>query len=198
MKLYFSPMACSLAVRMALVRAGLQSETEFVRVDLASGGYRSINPKGQVPALLTRDGELLTENLAILLYVAELRPEAGLAPPDRLRLLEWLSYLASEVHKAVYYPIFHPRSTAESTTFARQLAPSRFQFLENHLSRQPALLSNSEFSVADAYLLTTLQWVEAAGLSLSEYPHLKAYRSRLQKLPWVAEALQAERPLVSA
>lgn len=209
MHLYFAPMACSLASRMALYRAGLGEETEFhaVRLDnktLADGSYfRQISPKGQVPALLTRDRQLLTENCAILQYIADLAPDSGLAPApgtfQRLRLQEWLSFLSTELHKGIFATIFHPAAPEEARAFARTvLAPVRLGWLEQQLEKQPFLLQDCEFTVADAYLVTILNWFGPAGLELDAYPHLKAYQARVLPLEGVSQAQREEYRLWSA
>lgn len=207
MKLFFSPMTCSLATRIALGEAGLDSKVEFQRVDLATRtlsdgrSYLEISPKGAVAALLTDSGQLLTENAAILQYVADLTPESGLAPMagsmERYRLQEWLSFVGAELHKHVFYSIFNPYSPEATREYARtQAAGPRFQHLEHHLEQQPFLVGN-QFTVADCYLVTVLNWVERAGLDLSAYPAVSAYRERLRQRPSVARAMQTEMALLA-
>ena len=209
MDLYFSPMSCSLASRMALYQAGLDQETGFHQVILSSktladgSDYRRISPKGQVPALLTREGHLLTENGAVLQYIADLAPESKLAPPagtfQRVRLQEWLSFIATELHKAVFYTIFNPGSPEEARTYAREtLAQPRLEWVDQQLAGRDFLLEDWGFSVADAYLVTVLNWLQPAGLKLRQWPHLHAYHSRLSQLDSVARAVQAEYPLWAA
>ncbi|MBS2034636.1 glutathione S-transferase family protein [bacterium] len=202
MKLFFSPMTCSLATRIALCEAGLDGQVDFQRVDLhtrtlADGSsYLDISPKGAVAALQTEDGQLLTENAAILQYVADRAPASGLAPAagsfERYRLQEWLSFVGTELHKHVFYSIFNPFSPEASRDYARsQAAPPRFAHLEQHLKLQAFLVGN-QFTVADAYLVTVLNWVERAGLSLEPWPAVAAYRERLRQRPAVARAMQSE------
>lgn len=109
MKLYYSRGACSLAVHIALYEAGLSFQTERVdsktKVMESGGDFRTINPRGYVPVLVLDNGEQLTEAGVLLQYVADLKPAAGLAPPagtmPRYRLMEWLTYISSELHKKI-------------------------------------------------------------------------------------------------
>lgn len=203
MQLYFTPMTCSLASRMALCHAGLDAETEFLAVSLqdkrvADGrDYLEVNPKGAVPALVTREGQLLTESLAVLQYIADLAPESRLAPPQgsfqRVRLQEWLSFVACELHKAVFYSIFHPEAPEQGRQFAREvLAPPRLGRVNEQLTHQPFLLKDWGFTVADAYLATVLNWCRSAGIDLDRWPHLKAFHARVLELEGVARAQQEE------
>lgn len=198
MQLYFAPLSCSLATRIAIYEAGLTAE--FQQVELATKrtadgrDYLSINPKGQVPAFVTDDGQTLTEGPAILQYVADLRPESHLAPPagsiERSRLQQWLNYIATEIHKGVFYLIFNPAVPAEAKAFARDLVRSRYDFLSKHLQGREFLLD--EFSVADAYLVTTLGWAQPAGIDLAPWPELVRYAAGLRARPAVARALGEE------
>lgn len=209
MHLYFTPMSCSLASRMALCQAGLDHETTFHQVILASktlldgSDYRTVSPKGQVPALLTREGHLLTENAAVLQYIADLAPDSGLAPAagtfQRVKLQERLSYISSELHKAIFYTIFNPGSPEEARSYAREtLAPPRLDWVNQQLAGRDFLLEDGGFSVADAYLVTVLNWLQPAGLKLSDWPHLHAYHKRLNKLAAVARAVQEDYKLWAA
>lgn len=194
MDVFFSPMTCSLATRIALYEAGLDAtfhEVSLATKQLPDGSdYLAVNPKGQVPALRTTSGEVLTENAAVLQHVAAL----GGASLDDPRLREWLSYVGSEIHKAIYYPIFHPQSPAEVKSFSRDvLLPTRFTHLSGWLAEREHLLPT--YSVADAYLFTTLCWAEAAGVDFAAWPVLVAYRKRVGQRPAVARAVAEERAL---
>lgn len=202
MELYFAPMSCSLASRIALYEAGI--EATYVQVDRVSkqliegGDYRDVYPLGMVPALRLEDGSLLTETAAILQHVAELRPEADLAPsgPERRLLHRWLSYVGGELHKVVFYPLFHPASSDEVKRHACALAGPRLAHVDRHLRDREHLLEG--FTVADAYLFTVLGWMIATPLSLDDYPAAKAYHRRLAKRPSVARAVAEERPFFRA
>lgn len=199
-QLYFAPMTCSLASRIALYEAGV--EATFVRVDrftkrLAGGGdYRAVHPLGLVPALRLDDGTLLTETAAILQHVASLAPERGLAPgdgPERARLHQWLSFIGGELHKVIFYPQFHPDSSDEVKRHGVALAALRFAHVERHLEGREHVLD--DFSVADPYLFTVLGWTVATPIALDDYPATKAYLRRLAKRPAFARAVAEERPM---
>lgn len=202
MDLYFSPLACSLASRIALYEAG--AEARFDRVDTkaartADGAdYRRINPKGLVPALRTDDGEVLTENAAILQYIADRFPEAGLAPAgfERYRLQQWLSFVGTELHKLVFQPLLSPKYDEAAKALARSLAAERLAYLDEHLEGREHLLDR--FSVADAYLAVVLNWTGAVKLDLAPYPAIVAYRARLQARPALARAVAEEVALYQA
>lgn len=196
MDVYYSPLACSLASRIALYEAG--AEARFHRVDTKAGrtddgeDYRAINPKGLVPAIRTPEGEVLTENAAVLQYIADAHPAARLAPQgfQRHRLQQWLNFIASELHKYVFTPLLSPRHDAAAKALARENAAERFAYLNDHLTGREWLLD--EFSVADAYLAAVLNWAQAVQLDLDGYPAVIAYRDRLRARPAVARALGEE------
>ncbi|MBX3270642.1 MAG: glutathione S-transferase N-terminal domain-containing protein [Sandaracinaceae bacterium] len=200
MELYFAPMTCSLATRIALYEAGV--DATYVQVDrftkqLAGGGdYREVHPLGLVPALRLDDGTLLTETAAILQHVAALRPERRLAPTTdagRAQLQSWLSFVGGELHKVVFYPLFHPSSSDEVKRHACAHAALRLSHVDRHLEGREHLLD--DFGVADAYLFTVLGWMVATPLSLDDYPAAKAYRRRLAERPAFARAVAQERAL---
>lgn len=205
MKLYFIPLACSLAVRTALTEAGLAADYIQVKPtdhSLPDGtDFREVHPLGQVPVLALDDGTVLTEAPAILQYIADLVPEAGLAPKagtrGRTELQQWLNVVGTELHKLVFGPLLNKKAPAEARAWAQEMARPRFDYLSDHLSSRPYLLGES-FSVADAYLLAVLNWCEHAGIALSDWPALNAYRSRLRQRPSIAAAMQAELPLLKA
>lgn len=202
MDLYFSPLACSLASRIAIYEAG--ADARFNRVDTKAGrtadgaDYRRINPKGLVPALKTDDGEVLTENAAILQYIADRFPDAGLAPTgfERYRLQQWLSFVGSELHKLVFQPLLSPKTDEAAKALARSQAQERLTYLNEHLEGREYLLDR--FSVADAYLAVVLNWSQAVKLDLSPYPAVVAYRARLQARPALARAMAEELALYQA
>ncbi len=197
-KLYYSPGACSLAPHIALREAGLPFELE--KVDLGKKltekgeDFNRINPKGYVPALRLDGGELLTEVAVILQYVADRKPEAGLAPKagtlERYRLMEWLNFIASEIHKQVG-ALFHPKISGEWKESQMALASRRLEYVADALARSPYLTGDS-FTVADAYLFTTLNWCNYLKLDLGRWPRLKAYVDRVAARPAVKEAMKAE------
>lgn len=206
MELYFAPLACSLATRISLYEVGAPAQdTRYTQVDtrakrLADGSdFYAINPMGQVPVLRTDDGEILTENSAVLQYVADRFPEARLVPQGtiaRARLRERLGFIGTEIHKAVFAPLFDPKAPAPVKDYARERLPLRMGVLEKHLSGRDFLLD--EFSIADAYLTTVLNWTGATGIDLAQWPTVQAYHKRLHQRPSVARAFGEEMALYKA
>ncbi|MCZ7659524.1 MAG: glutathione S-transferase N-terminal domain-containing protein [Xanthobacteraceae bacterium] len=203
MDLYFSPLACSMATRIALAEAA--AEATFIEVDprtkrLPDGtDFRAVNPLGLVPVLRTDAGELLFENAAILQYVADRFPAAGLAPADpwqRARLQQWLNFIASEVHRGLFTILLDPKAPAAAKEHAIAKGESRLAYLDAHLAGREFLLDR--FTVADAYLCVVLGWSRATSLDLGKWPNLKAYASRLRKRASIARALAVENPLYLA
>jgi glutathione S-transferase len=197
MKLYFSPGACSLSPHIVLLEAGLAFTTE--RVDLrekrTAGGedFRAINPKGYVPALALDDGTLLTEGPAIVQYLADLAPAAGLLPAvgdvERYKVVGWLNYISTELHKN-FSPLFNPAASEDMRAHARKMLSLRLDYVARQLQEREFL--GTRFSVADAYLFTVLGWAERVQVSLAEWPVLEAYRARIAQRPAVVQAMRAE------
>ncbi len=204
MILYFAPLACSMASRIALYEAGLPADFREVVLStktLKSGGdYWAVNPKGQVPALALDDGRIVTEGPAVLQTIADLAPAAGLAPPagtpGRTELQSWLNMIASELHAGGVYPQMHPAAPPEARAFARLRIEAVYDRLDKHLAGRDFLMD--AFSVADAYLVTALGWTEPVGMDLGNWPALAAYRARLRARPAVARALGEELALRAA
>jgi len=197
MKLYLKPGACSLASHIVLEEIGAPYDT--VRVDLktkkmADGGdYFAINPKGYVPALELPEGGVLTENVSVLQYLGDRKPEAKLAPRpgtmERYRLVEWLGFVSSELHKG-FKPFFAGWPDEVKAT-ARQTLEKRLDLVEDAL-KDKDYLTGTDFSVADAYLYTILTWAPAAQLDLAKWPKVKAYFDRVASRPAVKAAHAAE------
>jgi glutathione S-transferase len=197
MKLYYAPATCSLAPHIALREAGVPFT--LVRYDIKSTllddgrPLAEINEKGFVPVLELDDGERLTEVSAVLQYIADQRPESGLAPPSgtlpRYRLQEWLNFIATEIHK-IYWPIFHDGAPIENDKAREKLGRS-FSWVEKKLGDRASLLGDG-FTVADAYLFVTLNWTKPGGIDLSRWPKLASYRSRIRERPAVTAAMEAE------
>jgi glutathione S-transferase len=198
MKLYFSPGACSLAVHIALREAGLAFDLE--QVDLkakqtkSGADYWAINGKGSVPALALDDGQVMTEVAVLVQDIADLAPAKKLAPPAgmpaRLKLQEWLNYIATEIHKGVS-PLFNPKAPEEWRVVVRGLVSARFNFLEKNLAGKSYLMGEG-FSVADGYLFTILRWAVFHKFDLAIWPNLKAFFDRVGQRPAVSAALKAE------
>lgn len=198
MKLFIKPGACSLSPHIVLEEAGLPYETEVVDLktkQLASGGdYAAINPKGYVPALQLESGELLTEGPAIVQYLADLVPEKYLAPANgtlaRYKLQSWLTFIGTEIHKS-FSPFFNPAAPDAWKDVARANLDRRLGYTNQHLADHEYLLG-TDFSVADAYLFTVLNWAKAIKLDLAQWPHLQAFHARVAARPGVQRAMKAE------
>jgi glutathione S-transferase len=190
--------ACSLSPHIVLREAGLDFTLE--KVDLAlkktelGTDYLTINPKGQVPALLLDDGSLLTEGVAIVQYLADQAPSSNLIPPagsmSRYHTIEWLSYISSELHKG-FSPLFNPKTPNEYKAIARKNLEKQFNYLDTVLENNQYLQGN-HFSVADAYLFTIMRWAFVMQFDISQYKHLKAYFDRIALRPSVRAAFVAE------
>ena len=200
MDVYFSPLACSMASRIALYEAG--SAANFIEVDpktkrtLDGADYFAVNPLGLVPAIRTDNGEVLTENAAILQYIADMAPAAGLAPSGgmaRSRLQQWLCFTGTELHKALFVPLFDPKMPDEAKARTLEKGESRLAYLNTYLTGREFLLDR--FSVADAYLFTVLNWKIATPVDLKKWPAVEAYYRRLKKRPGIARALSEEHAL---
>lgn len=198
MKLYFSSGACSLAPHIALLEAGLAFEAEKVdlkaKLTATGADFTAINPKGYVPALVLDNGQLLTEGAAVLQYIADQNPAAGLAPAAgtlaRYRLQEWLTFIASEIHKPMG-SMFNPAQSADWKAAVTATLTKRLDWLSGQLEGKDYLLDN-QFSVADAYLFTVLNWANFVGFSMVAWPVVQAFSARVAARPRVVEALKAE------
>ncbi len=197
MKLYLKPGACSLASHIVLEEIGAPYDT--MRVDLKTkkmddgGDFFSVNPKGYVPALELPEGGVLTENVAVLQYLGDRKPEAKLAPRpgtmERYRLDEWLGFVSSELHKS-FSPFFAGWPDEVKKASAEKIG-KRLDHVEKSLTGRDYLTGN-DFTVADAYLYTILTWAPVAGLDLARWPAVKAYFDRVAARPAVKAAHAAE------
>ena len=195
MKLYFSPGACSLSPHIVAREAGIALDLE--KVDLkakktASGeDYLQVNPKGYVPAIRLDDGSVLTEGPAIVQYLVDQKPDGALAPKagskERYKLVEWLAFLNSEVHKT-WSGLWKP--DADRAPIEEKLA-QRLGWLEGELKKRPFLMGE-RFSAADAYLFTLLNWAQWTKVDLSRWPSLAQHVERVKARPAVHAALKAE------
>jgi glutathione S-transferase len=198
MKLFYTPGACSLSPHIVLLEAGLPFTME--KVDLKTKktekglDFTTINSKGSVPALQLDDGRVLTEGPAVVQYLADQKPDLGLAPRagsfERYQLLELLNYITSELHKG-YSPLFNPSISADWKTAVLANLDKRFQWLSNYLGNKNYLMGDT-FTVADAYLFTILSWSSQLGVDLAKYHVLTAYLARVGHRPKVQAALKAE------
>jgi glutathione S-transferase len=203
MKLYFMPAACSLAPHIALREAGLSFDLERVdqnKKTRSGEDYLSINPKGSVPAFRLDDGQVLTEAAVIQQYIADRVPAKKLAPaagtPERYRLQEWLNYIASEVHKGIGQ-LFNPAMPNEyKDAVKKALASRQLPYLEKALADRDYLMG--DFTVADGYLFTVLNWTNLHKIDLSAFPNISAFMKRVAARPAVQEAMKAEGLLKAA
>ena len=198
MKLYYAPQACSLAPHIVLRELDLPFE--LIRVDnhtkrTANGAdFLAINPKGYVAALQLDNGDVVTEGPAILQYLADLRPEANLAPVngtfERVRLQEWLNFVSTEIHGGLGW-LFNAQFPEEVKALIKEKLFKRFAVLCQTLERQDYLLADG-FSVADAYLFTVLRWAPLFAIDLDEWPALVRFQARVDLRPAVQAALAVE------
>ena len=207
MELYFAPLTCSMSARIALAEAGaainlVDVDTHAKRVLTNGADYCAVNPLGYVPALRLDDGTVLTENSAILQYIADQYPEAQLAPPasdriGRAKLRQWLSFISAELHKGLMTPLLGDKTPHEVKAWTLDKYAPRLAYLDAKLKDREFLLDR--FSVADGYLTTVLNWTRATPeIDLSAYPNVKAYLERMRARPSVAAALATEIPLFHA
>jgi glutathione S-transferase len=204
MELYFSPMACSQASRIALYEAGAK-DVRLIEVDPKTkrtpdgSDYLAIYPLGMVPLLRLDDGTLLTENAAILQYLAARYPDAQLAPKDdvgRARLQQWLCFIGTELHKAVFIPLFDQKAPEGTRQHTLKRYDSRWRYLDDYLTGRQYLLDR--FSVADAYLYAILNWTEPTNIDLAPWPAIKSYRDALHTRPSISKAFVEEMALYKA
>jgi glutathione S-transferase len=204
MKLYFSPGACSLSPHIVLRETDLPFELE--QVDLrakrthSGADFLEVNPKGQVPVLALDDGDRLTEGPAIVQYIADKAPAAGLAPPagskERYHVQEWLNFITSELHKN-FSPLFRPNTPDAYKPIAKENLAGRFGYLDRHLASRKYLMGD-QFTIADAYLFTILNWAKSQAIDLGQWPNVKAYVDRVGTRPKVQDAMKAEGLLEAA
>ena len=205
MKLYFSPLACSMATRIALYEAG--ADARYLEVDPKSkkvlqdeSDFFSVNPLGLVPTISTDDGLVLTENAAILQYVADRFPDAGIgsgAGIERSRLQQWLGFIGTELHKGLFATLLDRKAPADVHAYALKKGLSRLDYLNNYLEGREFLLDH--FSVADAYLGTILNWTMATPqIDLTKWPAINDYLARFKTRPSVMKALAEEFELYKA
>ena len=203
-ELYFSPMACSLASRISLYEAGAK-DVQFVEVDPkttrtgAGANYFDIYSLGLVPFLRLEDGSCLSENAAILQYIASHYPDSELAPKnesERAQLQQWLCFIGTELHKGFFMALFDKHAPEGTREHTLKKYESRLKYLESHLTGRQYLLDR--FTVADAYLYTILNWTVPTQVDLTPYPAINSYHTALQTRPSIAKAFGEEMALYKA
>ncbi len=197
MKLYYAPGACSLAPHIVARELGLKIDLD--KVDLGTkktetgGDFLSINPKGYVPTLQLDNGEVLTEASAVLQYLADRKPGGALLPApgsmERYRVLEWLGFIATEIHKG-FGPLWNPATPDASRAVAVETLAKRFLYIESQLGN--GYLTGSQFTIADAYAFVTVSWANYHKVDLAPYTKLRAFLARVAARPAVQAAMKEE------
>jgi len=198
MKLFYKPGACSLASHITLRESG--KDFSLIGVDLMhkrmenGDDFLKVNPKGQVPALLLDDNTLLTEGVAIMQYIADSVSDRQLLAPvgtiNRYKTLEWLNFIATELHKG-FTPLFRPDTPEEYKPTVRALLDKKLAYIDESLAGAQ-WISGSRFTIADAYLFTVLRWAFAVKLNMAGYKNIADYMARVAARPAVAAAMAAE------
>jgi glutathione S-transferase len=198
MKLYFLPGACSLCPHILLRETDTPFELEGIdrKTKTTRGGedYLSVSRTGHVPALRLDDGQVLTEVSAISQYIADRKPEAGLMPPpgtmERYRLLEWLSFISTEIHKQ-YTPLFKPNMPEDYKPVAKDNIVKAYGIVDKHLAGKQFMVGE-KFGIADAYIFVVANWARFQQMDIAQWPNLKALQERVRERPKVQDALKAE------
>ena len=198
MKLYYSPGACSMTPHIVLREAGHKFDLEKVDIPAKKtekgDDFWKINQKGYVPALRLDDGQVLTEVGVIAQYLADQKPDTGLAPKagsmERYRLMEWLNFISTEVHKQIG-ALFNPKMTPEMKEVQKGTITRRLDALEKMLQGKQYTMGD-KFSIADAYLYNVLNWAGLHAIDIAKWPNIKALFDRVAARPKVQETLKAE------
>jgi glutathione S-transferase len=198
MKLYYAPGACSLAVNIALHEAGIAFDLERVdnktKVTKSGENFWDVNPKGVVPVLTLDSGETLTEVVALLQYVSDQKPGAGLMPKagtmDYYRALEWLSFIGTELHKQ-FTPLFKEGTPGDYRMIAKQNVMNAFKHIDEHLAGRQ-WMAGDRYSIADIYLFVVSNWSRFQEIDVTQWPNLNDLRTRIRARPKVEEAMKAE------
>ena len=198
MKLYYAPGACSLSPHIVAREAGIDLQLE--KVDTKSHTYGAgadfykVNPKGYVPALEIKAGDILTEGPAIVQYLGDQKPQSGVVPAagttERYRLQEMLGFINSEIHKT-YSPLFNPNTKPEQAEERKEYLKKRYAYVEGLLTNREYLVGN-KFTAADAYLFTVTNWAQYVKLDLTGFPNLLAFQKRVAARPAVQQAMKEE------
>jgi glutathione S-transferase len=204
MKLYYTPGACSMAAHIVLAESGLPYS--ITRVNLkdktteSGEDYAKINPKGYVPCVRLDNGALIGENTALLGYLGELKPAAGLMPAagtmENYRVREWLGFVSSEMHKNCS-PFFRPDTPEATLQAQRETLRKRLAYLETELAGK-SYLTGEAFTSADAYLFVVLNWFGHVGIDLAAYPNVKAFHARVAARAAVQQVMKDEGLLKAA
>ncbi len=197
MELFASPMACSLASHIPALEAGLPVKLRFVKDKKTDddGDFFGVAANGYVPALRLDDGRILNEGASVLQYLADAKPESGMAPAwgsfERYQLIDTLNYLATEVHKRIFYQVFTPATPEPAKQAAKALIEPTLDHLARRLDGREVLVGG-RFTVADAYLGTLVNGFAFVGTGLAKWPAIAADHQRHLKRPSVAQAMGVE------
>jgi len=199
MKLYYMPGSCSLASHIILSEIGNDFEIERVdtekQVTESGADFSKINSNGYVPALSIDENNILTEGTAILQYLADQNPAAGLAPEpgtmERARLHEHLNYIATELHQA-FAPYFSSSASDKDKEVAGKNVAAKMDYLEQLFSDGRKFLLGDRFSIADAYLFVVASWTTPTGIDLEKWPAISAFSARISQRVKVKDAMRAE------
>jgi glutathione S-transferase len=194
MKLFVSPGACSMSCHIAFQESGLPFEAYVAKDDSAWKKIGELNPQGAVPVLVLNDGKVLTQNIAILLFVTENAPQAKLLPNgsalERAYVYQWLSWVGSDLHPA-FSPLFNPSITEEARKAQIEKVEKLLAQADRHLNGKE-YVAGDQFSVADAYLFTVYGWTKFLKVPTDSYSNLNAYAARIAKRPAVVEVMKRE------
>ena len=199
MKLYYTQGACSLVVRIIMNEIGIKSEFESVDLHTKKtekgDDFLKINPKGSVPVIKTDDGEILTENAVILQYLADTNSATKLLPGTgdfkRYRVLEWLNYVTTELHKTIG-ALFNPDISDEvKEKIYRPMIKTKLSFVDKNLTHK--YLLGDEFTLPDPYLFVMLTWALHFKFDLSEWPNLSRFFAELKQRKSIHQSLVEEK-----
>jgi glutathione S-transferase len=199
--LYVAPGACSFGAHVVLKELNIPHEIKIVPLRTADSPIHSVNPLGRVPTLQLDSGEVLTENAAILPYLADLKPEAGLLAAagslERAQIQEWVGFLNADVHPA-FRPIYRPEAytpNTEAHESIRETGKDRLlgflRIIDNKLAGKTWAVGE-RFTIADAYIGLVSGWAEKRGLPLQDFPNLAAFNERYKARPSVQAAFAVE------
>jgi glutathione S-transferase len=198
-QLYYAPGACSLAPHIVLRELG--EDFSLMKVSMQTrqtddgADFSTINPKGYVPAMRLANGETLTEGAAISAFLADNKPDSGLAPRagtlERARVNEWLVFINSEVHKTLG-GLFNPAVTEDQKKALVERFATRLDYVEKSLSDGRAYLTGDTFTIADPYLFVVVNWTNMLGIDIGKWTHVTAFQARVAARPHTQAAMKAE------
>jgi glutathione S-transferase len=198
MKLFYSPGACSRAPHIVLNELGLKFELDPVNLKtkhFKGGDFFKVNPKGSVPVLQLDNGQILTEGVAIMQYLADQKPEMNLVPKagtfERYRCQEWLNYISTEIHKG-FAPLWNEKTPEEYKKMVIEKLHKQFDFLTTHFKSGNQFLMGAQYTIADAYLFTVLGWAQMVKIDMSKWPELMGYWERVGTRPATVTTLNTE------